>query len=60
MDRACIAWPINDRAQLLEVFNRVLYVIGVPDADADVCDTGDVGYKGRANSSGTPGSQSSR
>lgn len=40
MDKACIDWPINDRAELLEAFNRVLDVLGVPDADGDVEDIG--------------------
>lgn len=35
MDRASFDWPINDRAELLEAFNRVLDVLGVPDADGD-------------------------
>ncbi|MBV1692200.1 hypothetical protein KRR38_32195 [Novosphingobium sp. G106] len=38
MDRANIDWPINDRAELLEAFNRVLDVVSVPDADGDVCE----------------------
>ncbi|MBV1692557.1 hypothetical protein KRR38_34225 [Novosphingobium sp. G106] len=36
MDHAAISWPINDRAELLEAFNRILDVLGVPDADGDV------------------------
>jgi len=38
MDQACIDWPIRDRVELLEAFNRVLDVLGVPDADGDVGD----------------------
>lgn len=41
MDRACIDWPIKDSGELLEAFNRVLDVLGVPDEDGDVCDVGD-------------------
>lgn len=48
IDRACISWPIKDRAGLLEAFNRVLGMLGVPDADGAVCDSGDVGdYENR-------------
>jgi len=42
MDEAFIRWPINDRAELLEAFNRVLDVLGVPDADGDVCGSDDI------------------
>jgi len=36
MDHACVSWPIKDRADLLEAFNCILDVLGVPDADGDV------------------------
>jgi len=41
MDRACIDGPINDRAELLEAFNRMLDVLGVPEADGDTCESAD-------------------
>lgn len=36
MDRACVGWPINNRAELLEAFNCILDQLDVPDGDGDV------------------------
>lgn len=46
MDQARIDLPINDRAELLKALNRVLDVLGVSDADGDLCDDGDDGDVG--------------
>ncbi|MBV1690325.1 hypothetical protein KRR38_22225 [Novosphingobium sp. G106] len=32
MDNDSIGWPIKDRAEFLEAFNRILDELGVPDA----------------------------
>lgn len=29
MGEASVSWPINDRAELLEAFNRILNILGV-------------------------------
>jgi hypothetical protein len=36
MEHACVSWPIKDEVQLLEAFNCILDVLGVPDTDGDV------------------------
>jgi hypothetical protein len=36
MDHTCVSWTIRNRAELLEAFNCILDVLGVPDADGDV------------------------
>jgi hypothetical protein len=38
MDHASVSWPIRNRAKLLEAFNCILDVLGVPDADGDMFD----------------------
>ena len=40
MQDASVSYPINDSAELLEAFNRVLDVLGLPDADGDIEDVG--------------------
>jgi hypothetical protein len=36
MDHACVTWPIKDRTELLEAFNCILDVLGVPDEDGNL------------------------
>jgi hypothetical protein len=36
LDHACVNWPIRDRAELLEAFNCILDMLGLPDEDGDV------------------------